>query len=94
MIIEKGTLVIIKQNNLPFYLGLSNNKNELMLLNPYPSNNKKTMYISKHLVNCNFHNANWASEIALRGVFSWGDVIICDEPRYKNVDAHHLPHVN
>jgi hypothetical protein len=28
-----------------------------MLLNPYPSNNKKTVYISKHLVNCNFHNA-------------------------------------
>jgi hypothetical protein len=43
---EKGTLVIIKQIKISF-LGLSKNKNELTLLNPYPSNNKKTVYISK-----------------------------------------------
>jgi hypothetical protein len=36
------------------FLGLSKNKNELTLLNPYPSNNKKTVYISKPLVNCSF----------------------------------------
>jgi hypothetical protein len=38
MIIEKGTLVIIKQNNLPFYLGLSNNKNELIVPKILPTN--------------------------------------------------------
>jgi hypothetical protein len=53
---EKGALVIIKPKKISF-LGLSKNKNELTLLNPYPSNNKKTVYISKPLVNCNFHNA-------------------------------------
>ena len=59
MIIEKGTrtLVIIKQKQSPFYLGLSKNKNELTLLIPYHSNNKKTVYISKPLVNFNFRNA-------------------------------------
>ena len=57
MIIEKGTLVIHKAKKSPFYLGLSKNKNELTLLNLYLSNNKKTVYISKPLVNCNFHNA-------------------------------------
>ena len=40
-----------------FYLGLSKNKNELTLLIPYHSNNKKTVYTSKPLVNFNFHNA-------------------------------------
>ena len=34
------------------FLGLLKNKNELTLLNPYPSNNNKTLYISKPLVNC------------------------------------------
>jgi hypothetical protein len=57
MITEKGTLVIQKAKKSSFYLGLSKNKNELTLLNPYPSNNKKTVYTSKPLVNCNFHNA-------------------------------------
>jgi hypothetical protein len=33
---------------------LSKNKNELTLLNPYPSNNKKTVYISKPLYSWNF----------------------------------------
>jgi hypothetical protein len=46
-----------KAKKSPFYLGLSKNKNELTLLIPYHSNNKKTVYISKPLVNCNFHNA-------------------------------------
>jgi hypothetical protein len=31
--------------------------NELALLNTYPNNNKKTVYISEPLVNCNFYNA-------------------------------------
>jgi hypothetical protein len=43
MIIEKGTLVIQKAKKSPFYLGLSKNKNELTLLNPYPSNNKNKL---------------------------------------------------
>jgi hypothetical protein len=43
---------------LPFYLGLSKNKNDLTLLIPYHSNNKNTVYISKPLVNYNFHNAH------------------------------------
>ena len=43
--------------NSPFYLGLSKNKNELTLLIHYHSNNNKTVYISKPLVNFNFHNA-------------------------------------
>jgi hypothetical protein len=46
-----------KAKKSPFYLGLSTNKNELTLLIPYHSNNKKTMYISKPLVNFNFQNA-------------------------------------
>ena len=57
MIIEKGTLVIQKAKKSPFYIGLSKNKNDLTLLIPYHSNNKKTVYISKPLVNCNFHNS-------------------------------------
>jgi hypothetical protein len=38
-------VTIYKGKKSPFYLGLSKNKNELTLLNPYPSNNKKTLYI-------------------------------------------------
>jgi hypothetical protein len=36
-----------KENKYPFYLSLSKNKNELALINTYPNNNKKTVYISE-----------------------------------------------
>ena len=71
---------------LYFFIGLL--KHEVLKMHTH-------MYRCITYFNC--LNQNWASEIALRGFFFlvfWGrgvSLIICDEPKYKNVDIPSPP---